>query len=125
MAAMAVSMLSSHVLRAACRRSVQSFQAFPIAAFRHPPLSRMASTLPNLAILRAIAEHDPASPAIVHGDSQQSFSYGSLLQDVVAAKDRIWDNARGTSLEGERIAFLAENSYDYVGMQHVHLTKSF
>ena len=80
----------------------------------------MASTLPNLPVFEAIAKHDPASPAIIHGDSQQLFSYGSLLQDVVAAKDHIFQTARGSSLDGERIAFLAENSYDYVGMQHDH-----
>lgn len=76
----------------------------------------MASSLPKLAIFKAIAKHDPDSPAIVHGDARQSFSYGSLLQDVVAAKDHISQTAHGSSLQGERIAFLAENSYNYVGV---------
>jgi hypothetical protein len=78
-------------------------------------LVRMASTLPSTPIFDAIAKHDPKSRAIIHGGSNRSFCYGSLLHDVAAAKDNLTDLAQGKSLRGERIAFLAENGYDYVG----------
>lgn len=80
-----------------------------------PPSIRMASTLPASTIFRAIAKHDPASLAIVHSGSDRSFCYGSLLHDIAAAKDNLTAIAKGSSLQGERIAFLAENGYDYVG----------
>jgi malonyl-CoA/methylmalonyl-CoA synthetase len=75
----------------------------------------MASTLPNLAVFEAIAKHDPSSTAIIHSDSNESFTYRSLLQDTVAAKERISQTVGNSPLHGERIAFLADNSYDYVG----------
>ncbi|KAL2438976.1 CoA ligase [Exophiala dermatitidis] len=75
---------------------------------------RMASTLPSTPIFEAIAKHDPRSPAIVHSASDRTFCYGSLLHDVAAAKDNLTALADGKSLAGERIAFLAENGYDYV-----------
>ena len=78
----------------------------------HP---RMASTLPRTPIFDAIARHDPSSLAIVHSQSDRSFCYGSLLHDVAAAKDKLAEIAQGKTLKGERIAFLAENGYDYVG----------
>lgn len=75
----------------------------------------MASTLPKLRIFEAIAKHDPTSPAIIHSSSKRTFTYGSLLHDVAAAKDHLSEVNSGKSLRGERIAFLAENGYDYVG----------
>ncbi|KEF63260.1 uncharacterized protein A1O9_01237 [Exophiala aquamarina CBS 119918] len=74
----------------------------------------MASTLPSSPIFEAIAKHDPRSPAIIHSASDRTFCYGSLLHDVAAAKDNLAALANGKSLVGERIAFLAENGYDYV-----------
>ncbi|KIX95911.1 uncharacterized protein Z520_08166 [Fonsecaea multimorphosa CBS 102226] len=74
----------------------------------------MASTLPCSPIFAAIAKHDPKSPAIIHSASDRTFCYGSLLHDVAAAKDNLTALAGGRSLVGERIAFLAENGYDYV-----------
>jgi malonyl-CoA/methylmalonyl-CoA synthetase len=76
---------------------------------------RMASTLPSTPIFDAIAKHDPRSLAIVHSASDRSFCYGSLLHDVAAAKDNLSSLSNGKPLRGERIAFLAENGYDYVG----------
>ena len=75
----------------------------------------MASTLPRLPIFEAIAAHDPGSTAVVHALSRRSFSYGELLGDVSRAKDRLQEARGGAGLDGERIAFLVENSYDYVG----------
>ncbi|RMD43937.1 hypothetical protein DV735_g1211, partial [Chaetothyriales sp. CBS 134920] len=74
----------------------------------------MASTLPSTPIFDAISKHDPKSLAIVHSASERSFSYGSLLHDVAAAKDKLTALAGGKPLQGQRIAFLAENGYDYV-----------
>lgn len=84
---------------------------------RMPFALRQLSTLPNTHIFRALRDHDPDSLAVVHSLSARSFTYGSLIADVVAAKDdleREAANAQG-QLAGERVAFLAENSYDYVG----------
>lgn len=41
------------------------------------------------------------------------------MSDVAAAKDNLLAQSPSSSktLEGERIAFLVENSYDYVGAQ--------
>ncbi|KAK6376551.1 hypothetical protein LTS17_007146 [Exophiala oligosperma] len=74
----------------------------------------MASTLPSSPIFESIARHDPKSPAIIHSASDRTFCYGSLLHDVAAAKDTLTALTNGKSLAGERIAFLAENGYDYV-----------
>ncbi|KAH0836176.1 hypothetical protein AYO21_08621 [Fonsecaea monophora] len=79
--------------------------------------STSTSALPSSPIFAAIASHDPESPAIIHSASDRTFSYGSLLRDVAAAKDRIAAVSaagRKSPLAGERIAFLAENGYDYV-----------
>ena len=76
----------------------------------------MASTLPRHPIFDAVAKHDPESLAIVHSSSGRTFKYGSLLRDVASAKDRLKQAAEQRSLDGERVAFLAQNGYDYVGM---------
>ena len=75
----------------------------------------MASTLPATPIFDAIAKHDPKSLAIIHSGSDRSFCYGSLLHDVAAAKDNLTKITACRPLKGERVAFLAENGYDYVG----------
>ena len=75
----------------------------------------MASTLPKLPIFEAIKSHDAKSTAIIHSLSGRRFTYGELVNDVAAAKHKLSENTGGKSAVGERIAFLAENGYDYVG----------
>lgn len=75
----------------------------------------MPSTLPRLPIFEAIASHDRSSPVVIHSQSGRRFTYGSLLRDVADAKEKLLEEAGGKTIEGERIAFLVENSYDYVG----------
>lgn len=77
----------------------------------------MASTLPRLPIFEAVAKHDPESTAVIHSLSGRSFKYGELLGDVRRARDRLREARGREDLDGERIAFLVENSYDYVGEQ--------
>lgn len=60
-------------------------------------------------------EHDPESTSVVHCLSGRTFRYGELLPDVARARDRIYEAAGRSDLQGERIAFLVENSYDYMG----------
>ena len=72
-------------------------------------------TLPKLAIFEAIASHDPKSTAVIHSTSGRRFLYGQLLRDVAASKDRLHRLFCGQGLDGQRIAFLVENSYDFVG----------
>lgn len=80
---------------------------------------RMASTLPKLPVFEAIASHDPQTPAVIHSSSGRRFKYGGLLNDVAIAKDKLRQAAGGQPLEGQRIAFLVENGYDYVGAHTV------
>ena len=75
----------------------------------------MASTLPNSSIFQTLAKHNPENLAVVHSQSGRSFTYGSLIHDIAAAKDNLWQLGGKRSLKGERVAFLAENGYDYVG----------
>lgn len=82
---------------------------------------RMASTFPDLPIFRAIASHDPESTAIIHSKSNRRFSYGELLKDVEDAKIKLYHQLKSTSPEsigGQRVAFLVENGYDYVGADY-------
>ena len=90
--------------------------AFQVHVGQH--LLRMASTLPRLPIFQAIARHEPRNAAIVHCASGRRFNYGGLLQDVVVATAKL-RQAAGQPLEGQRVAFLVENGYDYVGAHRV------
>ncbi|KAF1914074.1 hypothetical protein BDU57DRAFT_455615 [Ampelomyces quisqualis] len=74
----------------------------------------MASTLPRLPIFEAIKKHDSQSTAVVHSLSGRTFTYGELVNDVAAAKDKLQRNTNGQGAEGQRISFLVENGYDYV-----------
>ena len=78
---------------------------------------RMASTLPKLPVFEAIASHDPHSTVAIHSASGRRFKYGALIEDVAKAKERLYKEAGTNSLDGQRIAFLMENGYDYVGAQ--------
>jgi len=95
---------------------------FPPQPRKSFPLVRMTSTLalPKFPIFEAIARHDPQSIAITHCLSGRAFKYGELLPDVCRVRDRIHETASKTDLRGERIAFLVENSYDYVGTETAH-----
>ncbi|KAG4031502.1 hypothetical protein MFRU_009g02730 [Monilinia fructicola] len=82
-----------------------------------PPVyfsARMASTLPKLPLFEAISSHDPKSTSVIHSVSGRRFTYGQLLHDVAERRDSLSNEAGPKGLEGERIAFLVENSYDYV-----------
>ncbi len=108
-------MLISIAVRAICRSPPPSVLSRPFLLDVRSFSYRMASTLPNLPIFQSIIKHDPSSTAIIHSDSNRTFSYGTLLRDVVAAKKQISQIVPESRLCGERIAFLAENSYNYVG----------
>lgn len=78
----------------------------------------MASKFPDLPIFRAISSHDPQSTAIIHSKSNRRFTYGELLTDVEEAKIKLYEQLKAASpdsIGGQRVAFLAENGYDYVG----------
>ncbi|KAI9925786.1 hypothetical protein ASPWEDRAFT_173870 [Aspergillus wentii DTO 134E9] len=116
--------LLSLLSRGSARPSLRPSQAllFPCNAVNRsrsltsPLLKRSLSTLPNLPLFQALQNHDQSSLAVVHSASSRSFTYGNLVGDVLRAKERLLHNAGGKkdALPGERIAFLAENSYDYV-----------
>lgn len=66
-------------------------------------------------MFEAILSHDPESTVVVHSASQRTFRYGELLGHVARARDQLLKEAARDDIEGERVAFLVENSYDYVG----------
>lgn len=76
----------------------------------------VSTTLPRLPVFEAISKHNPDSTAVVHSVSQRTFKYGELLADVCRTRDQLFEAAGKSDINGERIAFLVENSYDYVGM---------
>ncbi|KAG6010019.1 hypothetical protein E4U21_000461 [Claviceps maximensis] len=72
------------------------------------------ASLPRLPIFEAITKHEPDSTAVIHSVSGRRFTYGQLLGDVCRARESFVDASGKKDLQGERIAFLVENSYDYV-----------
>ncbi|KAL9614517.1 MAG: hypothetical protein Q9167_000967 [Letrouitia subvulpina] len=77
--------------------------------------ARMASTLPKLSLFETIANHNPDSTAVIHSSSGRRFTYGQLLKDVADSRDTLRQSAGGRPVDGQRVAFLVENGYDYVG----------
>ena len=73
--------------------------------------------LQRSALFEALAQHDLNSTSVIHSLSGRSYTYGSLLHDVVTAKEGLLRHTGKDeqSIVGERVAFLIENSYDYVG----------
>lgn len=80
----------------------------------------MAVTLHHSAFLEAIRKHDPSSVAVVETGSGACFSYNALLQSVARAKELLLlkSGRSDASISGERIAFMVENGFDYVGMKY-------
>lgn len=100
------------------RRSITSQSLFAQLlqrSFVAPQSLRMASTLPKLPVFEAIANHNPQSTAVIHSKSGRRFTYGELLRDIADARNILRQTAGEQRLEGERVAFLVENGYDYVG----------
>jgi len=81
------------------------------------PILVMAVSIQRSVFLEAIEKHDPSSTAVVNNDSGTAFSYGTLLRDVACAKERLLQIPGRASIAGERVAFLVENGYNYVGME--------
>nr|POF02550.1 acyl-coa synthetase family member 3, mitochondrial [Quercus suber] len=86
------------------------------ATFSTTSLRAGMASIQRSAFFEAIQSHDPKAEAVVHSLSGRSFQYGSLLRDVAQAKGRLLQmtGKDEQSIQGERIAFLIENSYDYV-----------
>jgi hypothetical protein len=106
---------TNHFLTRVVRAVLTSSRPTIRASLFAPKTIRMASTLSNLPIFQAIAHHDPTSTAIIHSGSGRRFTYGQLLADVAKAKYMLYSAAGKDNIDGERIAFIVENSYDYVG----------
>jgi hypothetical protein len=121
--------LSRRYLELLSRRPAWSTPAFRCAGIsnsRSITTGRLAC-LPRTPLFEAIKSHDPESSAVIHSLSGRQFSYESLLTDVAIAKQRLANDAGrdADALQGERIAFLVENSYDYVGALCPRLLVSF
>ncbi|RPA92535.1 acetyl-CoA synthetase-like protein [Choiromyces venosus 120613-1] len=71
-------------------------------------------TLPRLPIFEALSSHNPKSTAIIHSESGENFTYGSLLSDTAKLKRKLLENAKTDNLQEQRMAFLVENGYNYV-----------
>ncbi|POS85167.1 hypothetical protein EPUL_002133, partial [Erysiphe pulchra] len=79
-----------------------------------------------MPIFEALYRHDPNSTAIIHSRSGRRFTYGELLWDVAQEKEKLLkqlkeDHKEENSEYGQRIAFMVENGYDYVGVNLVSL----
>lgn len=104
-----------------CPRPLSSSPLVPGSALRSGSIThiRMVSTtlprLPRLPVFEAISNHDPGSTVVVHSASQRTFKYGELLGDVCRTRDQLLEATGKSDINGERVAFLVENSYDYVG----------
>ena len=105
---------SSRILFAGTRSLVIPHSFAPIRHFR-----MVSTTLPRKPIFAEIAKHDPNSIAIVQSEDGKIFTYGQLLKDVAASKQSMLDVSKAQKLDGERVAFMVENGYDYVG-RHSH-----
>ncbi|KAL7939110.1 acetyl-CoA synthetase-like protein [Trichoderma chlorosporum] len=106
---------SSHSLLSASLFSLSSSAA--AAASMSMRMASTSAALPRLAIFEAVARHDPEALAVVHSLSGRRFTYGRLLGDVRRARTRLLEargKGAGDDLDGERVALLVENSYDYV-----------
>lgn len=77
----------------------------------------MAFSLPCNPIFESISKQDPSSTAVIHSESGRSFSYGELLKDAAAGREKLHSTAQQKDITGQRIAFLIEHGYDYVGAQ--------
>lgn len=76
----------------------------------------MATAVKRTPFFEALQRHDASSTAIVNHHSGVAFSYGSLLRDVARAKYRLIQKVgEGHDIAGERIAFMIESGYGYVG----------
>ena len=80
-----------------------------------PSTLKMLSTLPRLPIFEAISKYDTKTTSVIHSGSGRQFTYGELLHDVRDARDKLQEWAGKEELAGQRIAFLVENGYDYIG----------
>ncbi|THV72234.1 acetyl-CoA synthetase-like protein [Aureobasidium pullulans] len=107
--------LLTSISRLISRRCVSPLASHRLAGSRSITTTGLAA-LPRTRLFEAIKSHDPESTAVIHSLSGRQFSYGSLLRDVAAAKQRLAnDSGRDAeALQGERVAFLVGNSYDYV-----------
>lgn len=72
-------------------------------------------TLPQLPIFEALSSYNPRSTAIVHSESGDEFTYGGLLSDTAKLRRKLLEKAKVDDLQEQRIAFLVENGYNYVG----------
>ncbi|TPX22558.1 hypothetical protein DIZ76_014434 [Coccidioides immitis] len=107
-------------LVARCRESQLRSILYSATSIRVPTprTRRELSTLPDLPLFRALASHDPKSTSIVHSVSGRTFNYGNLLGDTLRAQEKLLQiagrNPAVGGVQGRPVAFLAENSYDYV-----------
>jgi len=78
---------------------------------------RFASTLPRIPLFEVLTKHDKDSTAVIHSKTSRTYTYGQLRADVALQAEKIRTNTKLTTqhVEGERIALLVENSYDYIG----------
>lgn len=77
----------------------------------------MTVSLQRSAFLEAIRKHEPSSVAVVENATGANFSYRSLLHGVVRAKELLLlqTGRSDATISGERVAFMVENGFDYVG----------
>ena len=97
-----------------------------LRALRHlqkSPHKLQGRILGSLAspLVAVISGHRHDACAIIHSDSDKGFTYGRLCQDIANAKVRLrQDLFQGRTPEGQRLAFMLDNGYDYVGAPSIN-----
>lgn len=73
----------------------------------------MSYELHRTPLLQALYEQDASYTAVVNHWSGATFTYGSLLRDIARARKELLKSK--PDITGERIGFLVENGYSFVG----------
>jgi hypothetical protein len=75
----------------------------------------MSANIHRTPLLKALYEQDASSIAIIDQSSGAAFSYGLLIHDITRARYGLLKSVGDKPLAGERIGFIVENGYGYVG----------
>lgn len=73
---------------------------------------------PPQSIFQSLENHNPSNLAVKHTQSGRRFTYADLKNDIKRSRKQLLQRcsaAKLSSLQGERVAFVAENDYDSVG----------
>jgi malonyl-CoA/methylmalonyl-CoA synthetase len=77
----------------------------------------MAFEVSRSVLFEALRGHDQGSAAIADTAAGKHFTYASLMRDVSNFKRQLLRELGRNDISGERVAFIVENGYNYVGQR--------